>query len=235
MGANWIAAALWFAAPGPARWPVIALSLVALGTGAGAIVASYLTAGRWAFLLLKPLTTILILGVALLSGSGPTSTYSVLIALGLVFAVLGDALLMFPEQFFVGGVMSFGATHALYLTAFVVAIGLALNGVVSAALALLAIVLTAFIWSGVKVSLRPPIVLYVALITAMAAQASGAALAQHTLGTTVAAAGALLFFVSDAVLAVDRFRAPFPAARAVVLSSYWVGQYLIALSSGLVA
>lgn len=234
LGADWIAAALSLTAPGSARWPLIAVSLTVLGAGAGAIVASYLPTGRRTFLALKPLTTVLILAVALLSGPRPTTVYSVLIALGLLFALFGDVLLMFPERLFVGGIMSFAATHVLYLTAFIIAMGPELNGAVAASLAVPAVVLTAFIWGGVKNSLRLPIVLYVVLITAMAAQASGAALAQRMLGTTVAAAGSLLFFVSDAALAVDRFRAPFSAARALVLSSYWVGQFLIALSTGLV-
>jgi len=45
-------------------------------------------------------------------------------------------------------------------------------------------------------------------------------------------AGATLFVVSDAALAANRFRTPFAAAQAVVLGTYFSGQCLIALSTG---
>ena len=46
----------------------------------------------------------------------------------------------------------------------------------------------------------------------------------------LAALGALFFAASDSALALNRFRAPFPAAQAVVLPTYYLGQWLIALS-----
>jgi uncharacterized membrane protein YhhN len=45
-----------------------------------------------------------------------------------------------------------------------------------------------------------------------------------------AAAGALLFMLSDGMLAVDRFRRPFRWSRLAVLSTYFAAQWLIALS-----
>jgi uncharacterized membrane protein YhhN len=43
----------------------------------------------------------------------------------------------------------------------------------------------------------------------------------------LAAAGALLFVVSDAILAVDKFATPLPLARLLNMSSYWGGQALL--------
>ena len=42
--------------------------------------------------------------------------------------------------------------------------------------------------------------------------------------------GAILFTLSDAALALNRFRAPFASAQATILSSYYLAQWLIALS-----
>jgi len=42
-----------------------------------------------------------------------------------------------------------------------------------------------------------------------------------------------LFLASDSVLAVDRFVKPFRAAQAVILSTYFAAQALIALSTAL--
>jgi len=55
-------------------------------------------------------------------------------------------------------------------------------------------------------------------------------LALGSVTALAAAAGAGLFVVSDGVLAIDRFRWPFRAARAVTLATYWSAQLLIALS-----
>lgn len=211
--------------------PAILLSFAALAAGVAAVVVSYRSAGKAAFFVLKPLTTLLILGVALLSGSGGYGRR--LVASGLLFATLGDVLLMLPERYFVGGVLSFAATHFLYLAAFISVAGPALVHPVTLLLGLAAALLLHSVWGGVPPALRLPIVGYVVLITAMAAQAVGGALDGQIQGATVAAAGALLFFTSDSVLALDRFRSQFTAARAIVLSTYWVGQWLIAVSAGL--
>ena len=78
------------------------------------------------FYISKPLTTTLILLPVLVLASNSTSAYAPLIAAGLAFALLGDILLMLPEERFVMGIGSFAATHALYLAAFISAAGLAL-------------------------------------------------------------------------------------------------------------
>jgi uncharacterized membrane protein YhhN len=43
----------------------------------------------------------------------------------------------------------------------------------------------------------------------------------------LAAAGALLFVVSDAILAINKFHSPLPLARLLNMSSYWGGQALL--------
>lgn len=209
---------------------MLALPVIALLAGAGAIVANYRSGGGRAFLVLKPLTTALILGSALLAGPKSDPGYQVLVSAGLLSALVGDVLLMLGERWFLGGMLSFSLTHLLYLAAFVASWGLALIRPTSAALALVAVLLAATIWGGVKRSLRLPVGFYVVLITVMAAQALGAALGSQTRAAVVAAVGALLFLLSDAVLAIDRFRSPFAAARGIVLSTYWLGQWLIAAS-----
>ena len=47
----------------------------------------------------------------------------------------------------------------------------------------------------------------------------------------IASLGAVLFVVSDAILALNRFRAQFKAARLLNLTTYFAAQWLIALSS----
>jgi uncharacterized membrane protein YhhN len=42
--------------------------------------------------------------------------------------------------------------------------------------------------------------------------------------------GAVLFLISDGVLAINRFMRSFRAAQAVILTTYFTAQWLIALS-----
>jgi len=183
------------------------------------------------FYISKPLTTTLILLPVLGLIPDSTSTYVPLIAGGLVFALIGDILLMLPENRFVLGIGSFATTHALYLAAFISAVGLALINPSTVPLILFSVIMTRFLWSGLRKSLQIPVAAYIVLITIMTAQAIGAALEQEGAGLAIAAAGAVLFLASDSMLAIDRFRLPFKAAQALVLSTYWLGQWLIALSA----
>ncbi len=183
------------------------------------------------FTISKPLTTTLILVPVLILIPDSTGAYIPLIAGGLLFALIGDILLMMPESRFVLGIGSFAATHALYLAAFISAAGIALVNLSTIPLLLFTVIMTRFLWPGLRKSLQIPVLAYIVLITVMTAQAIGAALEQEGAGLAIAAAGAVLFLASDSMLAIDRFRVPFRSAQALVLSTYWLGQWLIAYSS----
>ncbi len=200
-------------------------------TAAVAILSHYVVKRPLVFYITKPLTTTLILLPVLALLPESASAYVALIGAGLVFALVGDILLMLSEQRFVLGIASFALTHLLYLAAFAAAAGLALINPSTIPLALFAILMTRFLWPGLRDSLRIPVLIYVVLISLMTVQAIGAAIELETTATALAAAGAVLFLASDSMLAVDRFRIPFAAARGLVLSTYWLGQWLIASSA----
>jgi uncharacterized membrane protein YhhN len=79
--------------------------------------------------------------------------------------------------------------------------------------------------------LRVAITVYAALVVMMAGQAAGRWSVLKTPGTRSAGIGAVLFMISDGLLALDRFRASFPGARVAVLATYYVAQWLIARST----
>jgi uncharacterized membrane protein YhhN len=185
------------------------------------------------FYISKPLTTTLILVPVLILIPDSTSDYIPLIAGGLLFALIGDILLMLPGSRFVLGIGSFAATHALYLAAFISAAGLALVNPSTIPLLLFTVIMTRFLWPGLRKSLQIPVLAYVVLITIMTIQAIGAAVQSEGVGPAIAAAGAMLFLASDSMLAINRFRVPFRSAQALVLSTYWLGQWLIAFSTRL--
>ncbi|MDF2273900.1 lysoplasmalogenase, partial [Aeromonas caviae] len=78
--------------------------------------------------------------------------------------------------------------------------------------------------------MRIPVFCYMLVIIAMAWVAAGAWHASLTAGSAAALVGALMFLFSDSMLALDRFRRPFPHATAWIMSSYFAAQFLIAAS-----
>lgn len=184
---------------------------------------------RWQVYAFKPLATLLILALAL-SIFPARPEYRWAIAAGLLFSTAGDVFLMLPRDRFVAGLASFLVAHLCYIGAFS-------SGVPFGAAPLLWLpffaaggVVVALVWPGLKPALRAPVVVYVVVIAAMAGQATGRWYVSGSLVALAAAVGAGLFVVSDAVLAIDRFRRHFRAARAVTLATYWAAQLLIALS-----
>ena len=86
----------------------------------------------------------------------------------------------------------------------------------------------AVLWRALPAGLHLPVIVYVAAISTMGAQALGRARVRGDAASAAVAAGALLFMASDTLLALNRFVAPLPAAPLLVLSTYFTAQLLIA-------
>ena len=78
--------------------------------------------------------------------------------------------------------------------------------------------------------MRVPVFFYVSVISAMVWMAWEGLLQLGGYGPALAALGAVLFLFSDAALAWNRFRGEFRSADAIVLSTYYLSLFLIALS-----
>lgn len=194
-----------------------------------AIAGAYWPAMPWLHWACKPLTTLLI---AWLVWRTPTTLprYRGWLLAGLLLSTCGDVFLMLPVDAFVPGLASFLLAHLAYLLAlrqrgrwFTAAWPFALY-------ALVAGLVLSRLWPGLPGELRVPVVVYVAVLAAMAAQALAVWWRQRDAASASAAVGGACFVLSDALLAWDRFVAPFAAASAAVLASYWLAQFLIGRS-----
>ncbi|HEX5723998.1 MAG TPA: lysoplasmalogenase [Longimicrobiaceae bacterium] len=178
----------------------------------------------------KPLTTALILAMAALAPGAVSPLYRWAVVLGLALSLAGDVFLLLPRDRFVAGLASFFAAHLCYVAAF----GSQLAGVPPAwtvlPFALYAALLLRILWPHLPPGLRVPVTAYAAVLSAMAWAALGQWLRHGDARSALAFAGAALFVASDSLLAADRFARPFPAARALVLGTYWAAQLLIAAS-----
>lgn len=204
------------------------LSVLILVAGVGAIGADY-AGKKQLHYLLKPLTTILIIVLALWAAPSPASLYSIAIVIGLVFSLGGDIFLMLPEDRFLAGLISFLLAHVAYIVAFVSATGFHLALVALGLLLLYGVSLFQQLWPGLG-RMKVPAFIYMLAILVMAWQAIGLWQATGLSGHMLAAIGALFFILSDSILAYNRFRRPFAAARPIILGTYYFAQWLIALS-----
>jgi uncharacterized membrane protein YhhN len=76
-----------------------------------------------------------------------------------------------------------------------------------------------------------PVAAYIVVILTMAWQAWDQWDQLRARWTLLAFIGAVLFVISDSVLALNKFGEPFYAARALTLSTYYAAQWLIANSN----
>jgi uncharacterized membrane protein YhhN len=207
-----------------------ALSAAVAASAALAVRGHYTGPRRTLVYFFKPLTTLLILAIALRPAGGAAGRYGGAVAFGLVLSLAGDVFLMLPKDRFLPGLASFFGAHVCYIAAFTSGTGFVADAAPAAAFGTFGLVLLGVLWPGVSRRLRVPVVLYVAVILTMAVQATGRWMRIHDASSSLAAAGAALFVASDALLAWDRFRISFRSSRAAVLSTYFLAQWLIALS-----
>jgi uncharacterized membrane protein YhhN len=184
---------------------------------------------RWQVYLCKPLTTMLLLALALATPPHGAARYQLAVAVGLALSLAGDVFLMLPGDRFVPGLSSFLLAHLAYLVAFTTDVQFAAAPVLFALFAVFGLAILALLWRGLG-RLKLPVALYVLVIVSMAGQAAGRAWLLRNPAAALAASGAALFVASDTLLSLNRFRRPCPSAQAVILGSYFLAQWLIAAS-----
>lgn len=200
-----------------------ALSLAILVAGVGDLAAIVLGRRPWRYLL-KAGTIFLIIALAA-TGLPEAGLYGYLVLAGLLCSVTGDLFLLLPGDRFLPGLIAFFLAHICYVAAFDAARSPTWeDGAIALALAVLGTLLFRRMREGVVgTGLLVPVLLYLTVISAMVLRAV-------TTREPLAVAGALLFYLSDGILAWDRFVRPLPRADLAVMSSYFLAQYLIALS-----
>jgi len=181
---------------------------------------------RWLVYVTKPLTTTLLVVLAAIAPHADPR-YQFPIVAGLVFSLAGDVFLMLPKDRFIAGLISFLIAHIAYIVAFTAGVPFGDRPVLLLPFLALAAIVLFFLWPRLG-KLRIPVLVYVAALVTMAWQAS--IRAAHLPGSIGAAIGALLFVISDGVLAINRFRVKFRLAQAIVMTTYVIAQMLIALS-----
>ncbi|HKG12954.1 MAG TPA: lysoplasmalogenase [Pyrinomonadaceae bacterium] len=205
-----------------------ALSFLIVASASFTIRAEY-RGPRLHFYVLKPLTVVLIILVALQTKHETGANYKLLVVAGLLCSLVGDVFLMWPRDRFVAGLVSFLFAHVFYVAAFASGVG-AWSVWAAAALLVYGVSMLGLLWRGFG-KLKAAVVVYVAAILLMAWAALSRWSGAGADGGAWAAAGALLFVASDSALAWNRFKGEFKGAQALILSTYFAAQWLIAVST----
>ena len=203
--------------------------LAACAAIAGALLAAHSPDGRWLHWIAKPLATALVFALAWRARPAVSARYRHFVLAGIACSLAGDVLLMLPGDLFVPGLVAFLLGHACFIAALLGDSRFAVP--VWPLLACLAygIANLVALWGAIAAPLRVPVVVYVAVLCSMAGQALARALRGEA-PARLAARGALLFMLSDSVLAWDRFRGPLPLASLWVLATYYLALWWIARS-----
>jgi uncharacterized membrane protein YhhN len=182
----------------------------------------------------KPLSTLLVITVALLSLLQPDAqpAFTWWVTAGLVLSLGGDVALMFEaDRAFLAGLVLFLLAHVVYAIGFTLPNGFYPQDLISAgALLAIAVAVYTYLKPGLG-RMKGPVIFYIAVICVMVNRAVSTFYGDHFSQTQawLLTLGASLFWLSDLVLAVNRFRLPFEANR-LSLFLYFGGQLLIALS-----
>lgn len=208
--------------------PVIVLAVLAVGSAVLTIVFDR-RGRRNLFQLSKPLTTILIIGVAVLAPIPAPAAYKTFILAGLAFSLLGDIALTLSEKWFQAGIAAFLVAQVFYILAFKPGPARPLSVGIFLPFILFGLLMYFILRPGLG-PLKLPVFVYVAAIVVMAGFAATRYVDLGGIKPLLAFAGAILFMISDSVLAYDKFGRRIKPAQIIILGTYFPAQLLIALS-----
>ena len=152
--------------------------------------------------------------------------------LALVFSLLGDVFLLFQERshlFFILGLLAFLIAHILYVLVF----SKTSSSLLNARYVLIALVAYALLlFNLLKDNLNEmliPVIAYMLVILSMATYAYLRKGQVSSQSFVLVFAGALLFLISDSILALNKFYKPMPLANLSIMLTYGLAQLLIVL------
>jgi uncharacterized membrane protein YhhN len=183
--------------------------------------------------LLKALIIPLLILLFLFNSDHLKNRLHVYMLAGLIFSWAGDVILEFAVKngdLFVPGLISFLLAHVMYIIVFVSTKGK--NSFAGSRILLLVpvliygIALVSFLYAGLG-AMRVPVIVYAAVILTMLSAAINRREKVNKKSYWLVLIGAILFVISDSVIAVNKFCTVFPQAGTLIMATYIIAQYLI--------
>lgn len=177
-------------------------------------------------ILLKPFILLLLISMYLVSTSNLNYTY--LLALG--FSLLGDVMLMFSsELYFIVGLLFFLVAHQLYIRIVLKRVNkVSLKTVVFSSLPfVIGYMLLLFFLKEFLSSMLIPVIIYGFVISSFGSIALVAYFNKKTNQSIFMLIGAIVFILSDSILAINKFYFSTLYFKVLVMITYIIAQYLI--------
>jgi uncharacterized membrane protein YhhN len=203
---------------------------------AGIVFIALETIGvAWISIAVKTLIIPLLIWLYLRFARGHWNRFHSMIITALIFSWMGDILLQltqFQESFFLVGVASFLVTQFIYMAAFFMTPG---RNILFFKKIYLIVPVALYGWGILSLlseglgDLKLPITIYTVVILSMLLAAINREKKVNRQSFLLVLAGAILFVLSDSMIAINKFNQPFELARIAITSSYITAQYLIAI------
>ncbi len=182
---------------------------------------------------LKPVTMVFLF-IFLFISTGLEGT-ALWFGVGIILSMAGDIFLMFPKEQFIAGLVAFLLAHLAYIIGFnqslppVDAFGLGMAIILGMIAARLYKSIEAGLVKQGKESLQKPVLAYTAIITIMLLSAllTFSRPDWDTRAAITVSVGAVLFMLSDAILAWNKFVNPIKNGRVMNMAAYHSGQIVL--------
>lgn len=186
-------------------------------------------------LVAKPLLLIVLLAYFYVSLEGRSDKITKLISWGLVFSWVGDVLLMFEAQdplFFMGGLGAFMTTHILYILAFKTVVTDSSRSIFKTRIIAIFpfVLIGGFLYYTLYPNLHElkiPVFIYTAVIITMVIFALNRIGSVNIASFRLVYYGAIIFMMSDLLLAINKFLLPIEHAGVYIMGTYILAQGLI--------
>lgn len=188
------------------------------------IITKYKSAKLYSFF--KPSLSGLIIFIPIIYSYDLSESFNQFIVLGLIASFVGDVFLLKPEKYFKHGLLAFLCAHIIYSISFAIRIN-----EFSLLLAVIYFFVLLFILNVFREALNFSIVIYMFMITLMGLLAGNLWLNHSNTVSNLIFTGSVLFMISDFTLAYNKFKKRFYLAEFIILTSYFIAQYLFALST----
>ncbi len=180
----------------------------------------------------KPLLMIILINWFISATENLSSRIKKWIIMALCFSWLGDVLLMFQERdsmFFLLGLGSFLIAHIFYILFFhriKIEEGVAARSWLALPVVAYYATLMAVLYPRLA-EMKMPVLVYGIVISLMLLLAMHMLFIKNTVAGRWMLAGALLFIISDSVLAFNKFYQPFEYAGIIIMLTYGLAQLFI--------
>jgi len=164
-------------------------------------------------------------------GNTGRSDYSKWISIGLLLSSAGDAFLVWPDSCFLAGTIMFGIAQVCYIRAFgLKPIG---SGALAATFGVLTIALYFFVVHDLPdvFHMKIAVMCYLSLISTMTWRATSLFNSNQNIQNLSRCIGAIIFVISDYMVAFDKFRGSFYYAPFWIMITYYSAQFFIAVSA----